>query len=146
MKTNIFKALALVLALVIMASLISCKDESQRMTVVIGGDAPTEYSVYLNEFDSSNGLLSVLDHLKKTVKLDYEINAGKLVKVGAVEYNTGDGTDICVYSSVEADVSKEDDRFTVDYKGITYAEIAVDIKNMTLEPGAVIYIGLLRYQ
>ena len=71
---------------------------------------------------------------------------GKLVKAGALEYNTGDGTDICVYTSVDADTSKAADRYTVDYKGVTYAEIGVALSNMTLEPGAVIYIGLLRYQ
>lgn len=146
MKTIICKIAAFMLVFVMLASLISCKDESQRMIVVIGGDAPTEYSVYLNEFDTSRGLVSVLDHLKETVKLNYEIKEGRLVRCGAVEYNSGDGTDICVYSSVSADVSKDSDRFTVDYKGVTYAEIAVGIEKMTLEPGAVIYIGLLRYQ
>ena len=146
MKTKIYKTAAFIMILAMILALASCKDESQRMTVVIGGDAPTEYAVYLNEFDTSRGLVSVLDHLKETVKLNYEIKSGRLVTVGAVEYDSGDGTDICVYSSVADDVSKEADRFTVDYKGVTYSEIAVGIEKMTLEPGAVIYIGLLRYQ
>jgi hypothetical protein len=146
MKTNVCKIMALMLIFVIAASLCSCKDESQRMTVVIGGDSPTEYSVYLNELDTSRGLVAVLDDLKKNVKLNYEIKGGKLVRVGGLEYNTGDGTDICVYTSVAADASDAEDRFTVDYKGATYSEIDVKLSEMTLEPGALIYIGLLRYE
>ena len=145
MKTKVCKTLAFVLILVIMASLCSCKDEAQRMTVVIGGDSPTEYAVYLNEFDSSRGLYGLLEHLEKSVKLNYEIKGGKLVRVGGLEYNTGDGTDICVYTSVLSDASDAEDRFTVDYKGATYSEIDVKLSEMTLEPGALIYIGLLRY-
>ena len=146
MKTNVCKIAAFVLIMVMIASLFSCKDESQKMTLVIGGDSPTQYEVYLNEFDSTGGLVALLAHLKDSVKLNYQIKDGKLVKAGALEYNTGDGTDICVYTSVDADTSKAADRYTVDYKGVTYAEIGVALSNMTLEPGAVIYIGLLRYQ
>ena len=146
MKTNVCKILAIVLIFVVMASMASCKDESQKMTVVVGGSSPVEYAVYLNEFDTSRGLVSVLDHLKETVHLNYAMEGSKLVRVGTLEYSTGDGTDICVYTSVESDTSKVADRYTVDYNGVTYAEIGVAPSNMTLEPGAVIYIGLLRYQ
>ena len=146
MKTNVCKTASFLLIVVMLASLFSCKDESQMMTFVIGGDSPSQYEIYLDEFDNSQGLISILEHLREKVKLNYEIKDGKLVKLGALEYNTGDGTDICIYTSVESDISKASDRYTVDYKGVTYAETGVALKNMTLEPGAVIYVGLLRYQ
>lgn len=145
MKRNSSKIIALLLTLIMSLSIVSCKDESKKMTVVIGGESTVEYAVYLNEFDTSGGLVSVLEYLEKTKKLDYEIKNDKLVRVGGLEYNTGDGTDICVYTSILEDVDDSEDAFTVDYKGVTYAAIDVDIGDMHLVPGAVIYIGLLRY-
>ena len=144
MKKKLIKIVALCLALVTALSLSGCKGKSKKLTVIIGGGSPVEYSIDLKKIDRNGGLVAALEYLKEKSKLDYEITGGVLTKVGHLKANSAESKSICVYTSVEADMDKSADRLTVDYKGKTYVASEKSIYSMTLEEGAVIYIGYIR--
>ena len=144
MKNLRLKIISAALAVLTLLSVSGCKGNTKKLTVVIGGSSPVEYRVDLKKLNGDDGLVSVLEYLKRKGKIDYELSDGRIVSVGHLEESSAESRSICVYTSVAKDADTAADRLTVDYKGETYAESKTDIYDMTLEEGAVIYIGYIR--
>ncbi len=146
MKTLIYKITAFVLAAVMAISLASCKEDmTGKMTVVIGGDDPTEYIVDLEKVEGDRGLVSVLDYLKKTKKIDYKLEGTMLTKVGDLENNSAESKYIYVYTTVSADEDVSSFGSSIEYKGMTIKSSGVGVYDMHMEEGAIIYIGIIRW-
>ena len=119
----------------------------QTMTLVIGTDEPTAYTVELDKLEIKNGLMSVLDYLEATQGLEYASDdsgyGAFLTKVGALEQK--DGSYIYIYTSVEKDIDVSQYATTVKYNGATITSAGVGASELTIEPDCIIYIGTITF-
>ena len=120
--------------------------EGDTITVVVAGEAITEYTVELAKVTGTDGLISVLDYLESIDAIDYELDGTMLSKVGELENNAAAGKWIYVYTTVENDIDVSQYAITVEYKGQSITSSGVGAQDMTLEKDATIYIGLIVYE
>jgi hypothetical protein len=114
--------------------------------VVLGDTNKTEYEVNLDLVKIDNGLFSVLDHLKTTKGLTYACNAsGFLTEVGGVKQDTTAGVYVYLFTSVAKDQDVSQYKSTQTYGDMTLVSAGVGAKDMTIENGAVIYIGTISW-
>ena len=117
------------------------------MTLVIGTDEPTAYTVDLGAFEITDGLMSVLEYLKTTQGLEYASDdtgyGAFLTRVGALEQK--DGAYIYLYTSVEKDIDVSQYATTVEYNGATITSAGVGATELTIEPDCIIYIGTITF-
>lgn len=143
MKRKIECALALILALCLL-TLVSCgagdAAATGSVTLVVAGEATTEYAVELDGLDLTKGVIAVLDKLKSEGKLDYSMNGTMLESVGDVCNDAAANEWIYIYTSVAADADVSVYAMTVEYKGQTLTSSGVGALEMHIENGAVIYI------
>ena len=144
------KILALLLALVVCVSVLSsCGYNSGavgEVTLVIGTEEPTEFTADLSKFDGKDGVFSLLLYLKEEGKLDFEESGGMLKKVGELSENPEEYVYLYLFTSVEKDFDVSEYKKELQYKGKTLTSSGVGAKDMTLEDGAVIYIGTVKYE
>jgi hypothetical protein len=114
--------------------------------VVLGDTNKTEYEVNLDLVKIDNGLFSVLDHLKTTKGLTYACDAsGFLTEVGGVKQDTTAGVYVYLFTSVAKDQDVSQYKSTQTYGDMTLVSAGVGAKDMTIENGAVIYIGTISW-
>ena len=148
-KSNLIRVFALITALCLTAVIfVGCANKKENVNgyckVVLGNAEQTAYTVNLDEITVENGLLSLLDHLKEAESLTYECDpSGFLTEVGDVKQDASTGTYIYIYTSVEADQDVSEYKTTLTYEDMTLVSTGVGAKDMTLEDGAVIYIGTI---
>ena len=147
-KTKILRVLAIIMALCLTATIfMGCtRKESVNgyCTVVLGNANQTAYTVDLDKVTIDNGLISLLDYLKKAEGLTYSCDpSGFLTVVADVKQDTDTGVYIYIYTSVEKDQDVSQYATTMTYNGLTLVNAGVGAKDMTIEDGAVIYIGTI---
>ena len=147
-KTKFLRVLAIIMALCLAATIfMGCtRKESVNgyCTVVLGNANQTAYTVNLDNVTIDNGLISLLDHLKKAEGLTYSCDpSGFLTEVGDVKQDTGAGVYIYIYTSVEKDQDVSQYAKAMTYNSSTLVSTGVGAKDMTIEDGAVIYIGTI---
>lgn len=141
------KLLLLIMLSLALLALSSCtkKDENfnvgDKMTIVVAEDEPLVFEVELKDFKKSNSVKKVLDYLKSTGELDYEISGTMVTKVGNLK-NEGNGY-IYFYTTVEEDVDVSEYASSVQYGDISIISSGVGVEDMHLENGAIVYIGIL---
>ena len=171
-KTKILRVLAIIMALCLMSvAFIGCQktdepaDTTQTTTsatentaetteekksvkgyttIVLETNTDVTYLIDLDNVTGTNGFLSVLEYMKSQNKLTYECDAsGFLTRVGDVAQDTAAGKYIYIYTSVEKDQDVSQYATTMTYNGLTLVSAGVGAKDMTVEDGAVIYIGTI---
>lgn len=152
-RNNQTKLLSLVaVVLLILSCLCSC-NKTQNVngycTVVVDGETPKEYSVDLDKVTVDKGLISVLDYLKKEQGLTYtgtESSMGTyLTQVDGLKEDKTSGTYIYIWTSVEKDFDVSAYATTKEYGGKKLTSSGVGATSMTIENGAMIYIGTIKY-
>ena len=114
--------------------------------LVLGDTNKTEYEINLDLIKTDNGLLSVLDYLKENKGLTYACDAsGFLTEVGGVKQDTAAGVYVYLYTSVVKDQDVSQYATTVKHGDLTLVSAGVGAKDMTIENGAVIYIGTISW-
>jgi len=155
------KITSLILALIVICSLLSisgCSDngttttttttpEVKTMSLVIGTEEPTVYTVEIDKVEITDGLMSVLEYLKTEEGLEYASDdtgyGAFLTKVGALEQK--DNTYIYLYTSVEKDIDVSQYATTVEFEGKTLTSAGVGASEMTIEDGCIIYVGTIEF-
>lgn len=132
----------LALLSVLLLSLAACTQpvDDGTVTVVIGTEEPTEYSLEYKAEDITNGLFSVLDKLEIEYTLD---SYSMLASVG--ELAPTPPNYIYIYTSVEADFDVSSYALETEYKGTRLVSSGVGAKDMHVEDGAIIYIGTITW-
>lgn len=150
-KLTRITALVLVMIMAILCA-VSCSNEqdvSGKMTVVIGGEKDTAYTVDLDKVEVKEGLMSVLAYLKDNQGLTYTAtDAGYgayLTAAGELKEDAASGTYLYIWTSVEKDFDTSAYASTHEYNGKTLTSAGVGASSMTIEDGAVIYIGTIKY-
>lgn len=119
----------------------------KTMTLVVGTETPTAYTVELDKVEITEGVMSVLAYLKTTEGLDYASDdtgyGAFLTKVGALEQ--ADGKYIYLYTSVEKDIDVSQYATTVEFEGKTLTSAGVGASEMTIEDCCIIYIGTITF-
>lgn len=145
MKKFLSVFLFLIIVTIIAFSVVGCtpdkQDSTGTMLLVIGEDTPVEYTVDLEKIEITNGLLSVLEYLKTTQKLEYSHQDGFLTSVGNL--SQGEGHFIYVYTTIEKDFDVTQYAETIEYKGAYLTNAGVGAKDLTVEDGCTVYIGTI---
>ncbi len=152
MKKTMIRLMATLLAILALFAFVGC-DKTQNVngscTVVVGEEPEKVYEVSLDDVTVENGLMSVLEYLKEKKGLSYTSNdtgyGAYLTSVGALQEDSSASTYIFIYTSVEADFDVSAMATTKDYKGTTLTSAGVGASSMTIEDGAIYYIGTVKY-
>lgn len=115
------------------------------MKLVVGGENEKVYSVDFSGIEITEGPLSVIKHLAEVGKLTYKIEGTFLTEVGDLKQDVATGTYIFLWTSVEADFDVSEWATTKEWSGNTLTSSGLGISSMTVENGAVIYIGTVSY-
>jgi len=113
------------------------------------GAAPQKYEVNLAKVSGDEGLVSVLDYLKKTKDLAYTMESSEfgafLTQVNSIAQDATKGEYLYVYTTVQEDydVSAYASNVTVD--GITFTNSGVGASTMHIKDGSTIYIGIVKW-
>lgn len=152
MKKTMVRLMATLLALLALFAFVGCdktQDASGSCTVVVGEEPEKVYEVSLDDVTVENGLMSVLEYLKEKKGLSYTSNdtgyGAYLTSVGALQEDSSTSTYIFIYTSVEADFDVSAMATTKDYKGTTLTSAGVGASSMTIQDGAIYYIGTVKY-
>ncbi len=142
---------ALVISALMMGSCVPFDKARDDGTVtVVLAPTPDNVKVYTLSYKSeeiTKGFISILDLLKAEGKIDYELNGTLLNRVcdandeaACVGNDYTTGTYIWLYTSVQKDISIAS-LFEVEYDGKTLKSSDLGAAQMTVEDGAVFYIG-----
>lgn len=151
-RTNkILRGVCLILILCITAlAAVSCRGEGAQgeCRVVIASSPETVYTVNLSEIEITEGVYSVLKYLKESEGLEYA--ATESIATGAYLTDVeglllGNGRYPYVWTSVERDFDESGFFADVEFDGVVLKPSAVGISQMSLEDGAIIYIGYIEY-
>ena len=152
---NLRKILSLILATLMLFSLLSlasCNQDAESgseggsLTLVLAGESIQKFEISLDEISVDRGLVSTLDHLKNEGKLDYSMTLGMLDFVGELENDYAENNWIYIFTSVDADKDVSQYAETVEYEGSLLVSAGVGAENMTVAPGAVIYITTIHVE
>ncbi len=114
--------------------------------LVIGGTNEVVYSVDYSGISLDKGALSVIEYLAANKGLEYEIDGTMLTRVGAIKQDLSTATYVYLWTSVEADFDvSEWAPENKSWNGKTLIASGVGASDMTIENGAVIYIGTVKY-
>lgn len=150
-----FKKLAIVLMVLMLAAslvvgAVACAKtvgDKGTVTVVVEsgkeGVAATEYVVDLSKLSGNKGLVTVLDYLKENESLTYAISGGMLTEVNNLKNASDWNPYISLWTSVEADKAPAEDEYATnkEYKKYALRSSNLGALSMTIDDGAVIYIG-----
>ena len=145
--------LALFVLSVLLGTLCSCgaqdNDGAGTLSVVLGTDPETVYTVPLDQLTVTEGLMSVLEYLKEEENLTYTAEdsgyGAYLTAVGDLAQDSEAGKYIMLYTSVEEDADVSQYATTVTYGGRTLTSSGVGASSMHVRAGEVIYIGCQAY-
>ncbi len=163
MKRKITALMLVVLVIASVFSMTACTDNGdnqgsttttttenvkvETMTLVVGTETPTVYTVELDEVETDKGIMPVLEYLKTTKGLDYASDdtgyGAFLTKVGELEQK--DNSYIYLYTSVEKDKDVSQYATTVEFEGKTLCSSGVGASEMTVEADCIIYIGTITF-
>ena len=122
--------------------------DAGSVTVVLEA-GETKYTVPLDKVEGNEGLVSVLNYLKTAENVDFtyeDSSYGAFVTaVGDVKQDADNGIYLLFWTSVEADFDVSEYATTKTFEGKTLTSSGVGASSMTMEPGAVIYIGTVQY-
>ena len=149
---RILQVLILVLLAASLAlSLAACSNE-QSLTgeckIVIASTPETVYTVDLSEVEITEGVYSVLKYLRDTEGLEFTAQESAatgayLTELEGLELSAGQY--IYTWTSVESDFDASGMAEDVEYNGITLKPSATGLSSMSLEDGAIIYIGYIEF-
>ncbi len=139
------RILAVILIIIAAVSVFACNenDSEGSVTVVIGTETPTEYTVDLSKVDGKNGLVAVLEYLKSEENLQFEMQGTMIDRVGDLKNDSSTGTYVYIYTSVAADQDVSEYKETVEFNGQILTSTGVGAAQMSIVDGAVIYIGTI---
>lgn len=145
--TKIF--LALFMLSVLLGTLCACgagdSDGAGTVSVVLGTDPETVYTVPLDRVTGTEGLMSVLEYLKEAENLTYTAEdsgyGAYLTAVGDLAQDSAAGKYIMLYTSVAEDADVSQYATTVTYDGRTLTSSGVGASSMHMRAGEVIYIA-----
>lgn len=125
------------------------KDATGTLTVVIAtGDNPVEFNVDIADVEGENGLFSVLEYLRENKKITFKYS-GTDSSAYLTEINDFvNGTDnkwIYIYTNVEKDFAVSKYKTEIEYKGQKLTSSGAGVSQMTIEEGALIYIGTIEF-
>lgn len=141
------KILPIILVMVLcFAAFVSCgkkpnseQVEDDYIKVVISAETEVEHLVKLDENNTKNGLLSILDYLQ----IEYEFDQGDFLRLGALESNFTDLENlkiITIYSSLEENDDKTEYSDSLTYKNTSLTKIGVLPTNVAIKKDAIFYI------
>lgn len=147
------KIMAILLAAILLTLMLTACGREQEAsgvcTVVIGGESETVYEVNLDKVEIKEGLISVLEYLKTEKGLTYKTTDGGygayLTEVGEVKEDGANGVYIYIYTSVEKDFDVSAYATTKAYKKTLLTSAGVGASQLTIENGAIFYIGTVQY-
>lgn len=117
--------------------------------IVVGGTNEKVYSVDFSGIEIKEGALSVFKYLEDAGKLSYEADdtgfGAFLTEVGELKQDAATQTYIYLYTSVEADFDTSAYKTEKNWNGMTLVSAGVGLTSMTVENGAVIYVGTISY-
>ncbi len=154
MKKKSLKVAALVLTMLLtLAMFVGCgekaPDTKGSCTIVVGSASEKAYTAPLDKVTGTNGLISVLDYLKEAEGLTYTSNdsgyGAYLTQVDDIKEDAENGTYLYIWTSVAADFDVSEYATQKTYGDKTLTSSGVGATQMTIEDGAVIYIGTITY-
>lgn len=114
--------------------------------VVVGGTNEKVYTVDFSKLDLSKSVLSILEHLRDTQGLALEIEGTMLKRVGDLKEegstyvflwtNVEEDYDVSGWAGEDNEKTWNGEKLIISGKGIT---------DMTVENGAIIYIGTIKW-
>ena len=117
--------------------------------IVVGGADEKVYSVDFSSIEITEGVFSVVKYLASEGKLTYKSDdtgyGAFLTEVGELKQDTATGTYIYLYTSVEADADVSEWASTKEWEGNTLTSSGLGVTDMTVENGAIIYVGTVSY-
>ena len=113
------------------------------VTVVVGGANEKVFNVDFSSIDLSDGALSVLNYIKEETGLAVEFSGGMLSRVG--DLASSGSTYIFIWTNVEKDFDVSGWVADKTWNGNTLTVSGVGINEMTVENGAIIYIGTVEF-
>lgn len=156
MKKKTAKIIALILSLALSLTLASCKGEEQppsggtggtggdTITLVVVGEAVSEYTVSTEGLTDGASVISVLDYLKGIGALEYAMNGTMLSRVGELTDGEG-GKYIFIFTDLEANHDVSQWAKTVDYRGKTLTSSGFGAGDTQVAAGMIIYITLVSF-
>ena len=153
MKKKTAKIIALILSLALSLTLASCKGEEQppsggtggdTLTLVVAGEAVSEYTVSTEGLPDGASVISVLDYLKGIGALEYAMNGTMLSRVGELTDGEG-GKYIFIFTDLEANHDVSQWAKTVDYRGKTLTSSGFGAGDTQVAAGMIIYITLVSF-
>ena len=122
------------------------QNSGKVMKLVIGGAKEKIYSVDFSGIEITEGAMSVVKHLATLGKLTYKADAtGYLTEIGDLKMDQATATYIFLWTSVEKDFDVSEWATTKEWDGKTLTSSGLGISDMTVENGAVIYVGTVSY-
>lgn len=125
------------------------QNSGKVVKIVIGGTNEAVYSVDFSNIEITEGVYSVIKYLGTQGKLTYKADdtgyGAFLTEVGELKQDAQTGTYIYLYTSVEADADVSEWASTKEWNGNTLTSSGVGLTDMTVENGAIIYIGTVNY-
>ena len=142
-------AVVIILSTLLIAVLGCTESKDGYATIVVGEETPKEYKVNLDKVDIKEGLMSVLEYLKKEQGLNYaatySATGAYLTEVGGIKEDIENHVYLYIYTSVEKDFDVSEYATTKDYNGRILMNSGVGASSMTIEDGAVIYVGTIKF-
>ena len=154
MKKKTAKIIALILSLALSLTLASCKGEEQppsgggtggdTLTLVVAGEAVSEYTMSTEGLPDGASVISVLDYLKGIGALEYAMSGTMLSRVGELTDGEG-GKYIFIFTDLEANHDVSQWAKTVDYQGKTLTSSGFGAGDTRAAAGMIIYITLVSF-
>ena len=125
------------------------QNSGKIITLVIGGTEEKVYSVDFSDIEIKEGVYSVIKSLAEKELLTYKANdsgyGAYLTELGELKEDAATATYLFVYTSVVTDFDVSEWASTKAWGDVTLTSTGVGITEMTVENGAVIYVGTVSY-
>ena len=143
---KLFYVFMLVLIALSVVALAACDNnsnetfaEGDELTLVIGYDEPQEIAIDLNGISRE----VTLPELFTAAKIEYEMVEGMLTEVDRLAPEPPEY--IYLYTSVESDFDTSEYAKTMTFGDTELCSSGVGANDMSIGPGAIIYIGTITY-
>ena len=125
------------------------QESGNIITLVVGGAQEKVYSVDFSDIAIEEGVYSIVKALSTKGLLTYKANdtgyGAYLTELGDLKEDAATATYLFLYTSVEKDFDVSEWASTKVWEGKTLTSAGVGITEMTVENGAIIYIGTVSY-
>ena len=116
-------------------------EADDEMRLVIAYDEPEEKVLPLSGLSRNIGLMELFDECG----IEYTAADGFLYSVEDLSPDGTNGEYIYIYTSVVSDFDTSANAEEIEYDGVTLVSSGVGAAEMTIEAGAVVYIGTIIY-